>query len=83
MRESSRRAKKQRFSSTAAPNPDPVVVFVMRLFTAAAMADDGVLETDRAAAREEVRTRLGPIGFEVVLRGRKWDKENRGNGALP
>jgi len=59
----------------AAANPDPVVVFVMRLLAAAAVADDGVLGTNRAAARDDFRA--GPIRFEVVLRGRKWDKQNR------
>ena len=61
----------------AAADPDPVVVFVMRLLAAAAMADDGVLGTNRAAAREDFRVGLGPIGFEVELRGQKWDKQNR------
>jgi len=53
------------------------MIFVMRLFAPAAMADDGVLGTDRASAQDEVPASLGPIGFEVVLRGRKWDKQNR------
>lgn len=66
----------------AAPNPDPIVVFIVRLFAAAAMADDGIPGTDRAAAQDDFRARLSPIGFEVVLCRRKWDKENRDHGGL-
>ena len=46
------------------------------------MTDDGVLQTDRASAQDEFRTCLGPIGLEVVMRGRKWDNENRDHGGL-
>ena len=56
----------------ATANPDPIVLFIMCLFAAAAMADDRVLTTNRAAAQDEFRARLGPIGCEVVRRGRKW-----------
>jgi hypothetical protein len=66
----------------AAANSDPIVVFIMRLFAAAAMADDGVLGTNRASTQDDFGTRLGPIGFEVILLGRKWDGENRGQRAL-
>ena len=55
----------------AATNPDPIVVFIMRLFAPAAVTNDGVLQTKRAAARDGFRARLGPIRFEVALRGRK------------
>ena len=61
----------------AAANPDPIVVFIMRLFAAAAMADDGVLGTNRAAAQDDSRAGLSPVGVKVVLGGRKWDKQNR------
>lgn len=71
--------------TNAAPNPDPIMLLVMRLFAAAAVTDDGVLGANRAAAQDDFGPRLGPIGFEVVLRGRKWDKQNRSNEgfALP
>jgi len=68
--------------ATAAPDPDPIVMFIVRLFAAAAMADDGVLGTNRTAAQDDFRACLSPIGFEVVLRARKWDKENRDHGGL-
>ncbi len=53
------------------------MMLVMSLFAAAAMTDDGVLRANRASAQDNFRARLGPISFEVVLRGRKWDKQNR------
>ena len=83
-----RRERRQESERLAAPvaettaNPDPIMVFVMSLFAAAAMADDGVLETNRATAQYDFGARLGPIGFEVVLGGRKWDKQNRSNGGF-
>ena len=52
----------------AAANPDPVMVLIVRLFAAAAMTDDGVLQTDRALAQDDLRAGFGPIGFEVDLR---------------
>ena len=61
----------------AAANSDPIMLFIMRLFAAAAMTDDGVLGTNRAAAQDDFCAGLGPIDFEVVLRRRKWDKQNR------
>ena len=65
----------------AAANPDPIMVFIMGLFAAAPVTDDGVLHANRAATRNEFRARLGPIGFEVVLRGGKRDKQYRDCGA--
>jgi hypothetical protein len=45
------------------------MMLVMSLFAAATVTNDGVLQTDRASAQENFRHRLGPIGFEVVMRG--------------
>jgi len=55
----------------AAANPDPIMMFIMGLFAPAPVTDDGILHANRAATRNEFRARLGPIGFEVVLRGGK------------
>ena len=63
--------------ANAAANADPVMVFVMRLFAPPTVADNGVLQTHRALAKNDFLYCLGPIGFEVVLCSRKWDKENR------
>jgi len=59
------------------------MVFIVSLSAAAAMADDGILQTNRASAQDEFRTNLGPIGFEVPLRGRKRDKQNRIDAGFP
>jgi len=37
-------------STTAATNPDPIVMLVVRLFAAVPVANDRILFTDRAAA---------------------------------
>ena len=63
----------------AAANPNPIVVFIVRLLATAAVTNDGVLGADWATAQDDFAG-LGPIGFEVVLRGRKWDKQNRSKG---
>ena len=54
-----------------AANPDPIMVFIMSLFAPAPMTDDGILHANRAAAQNDFRARLGPIGFEVALGGGK------------
>src|SRR5579864_1077729 len=61
----------------AAANPDPIMVLIVRLFAAAAMTDDGILRANRAMAQDDLHAGLGPIGFEVELRRREWDKQNR------
>ena len=53
------------------------MALIVRLLAAAAMTDDGILSANRAMAQDDLHAGLGPIGFEVVLRGRKWDKQNR------
>jgi len=69
--------------ANTAPNSDPIVVFVMSLLVPAAVTDDGILGTNGAAAKDDFGACLGPIGFEVVSRGRKWDKENRDSRRVP
>ena len=58
--------------ANAAANPDPIMVLIVRLFAAAAMTDDGILSANRG-----LNAGLGPIGLEVELRRRGWDKQNR------
>jgi hypothetical protein len=70
IREGERRQERERLPAQiaeASADPDPIMMFVMSLFAAAAVTDDGVLHTDRASAQDDFRTRLGPIGFEVVM----------------
>ena len=61
----------------AAANPDPIMALIVRLFAAAAMTDDGIPRANRAMAQDDLLAGLGPIGFEVELRRREWDKQNR------
>jgi hypothetical protein len=41
------------------------------------MTNDGILRANRAMAQDDLHAGLGPIGFEVALRRREWDKQNR------
>ena len=66
----------------AAPNPNPVVMFIVRLLAAAPVADDRVAGTNGASPQDDLNAAFGPIGFELVGRGAKWDKENRGSRGL-
>jgi hypothetical protein len=43
------------------------MVFIMSLFAPAPVSDDRILHTNRAAAQNDMRARLGPIGCAVVL----------------
>ena len=48
------------------------------------MADDGIVLTNGALPQNDLGTADGPIGFQLVRRDGKWDKENRTLiGALP
>ena len=69
-----RRQEGEGFAATVAEtaaNPDPIVMLIMGLFAPAPMTDDGILHADRAVAHDAIRACLGPVGFEVVLRGGK------------
>ena len=52
----------------AAPDGDPVMVFVMRLFPPTAMTNDRILPASRAHANESFGASLRPIGFQLALR---------------
>jgi hypothetical protein len=54
------------------------MIFVVRLFLATPMADNRIAQTNRALTQDRSSTSFDPIGFEVELCSRKWDKENRG-----
>jgi hypothetical protein len=55
----------------AAPNRNPIVVFVMSLFATASMSDDRIAQTDRAVTQDRPASCLNLIGFKVVLCRRK------------
>jgi hypothetical protein len=63
--------------AATATDPDPVVVFIVGLLAAASMADDRIAFTNRASPQDDFRAVRGPLRFELVRRGRKWDKRNR------
>jgi hypothetical protein len=55
-------------SADAAPNVNPVMVFVMSLFAATTMTDDRIPRANRAAANDPFRASLRPIRFQLALR---------------
>jgi hypothetical protein len=54
---------------------NPIMMLIVRLFAAAAVADDRLPLTYRASPQDLVA--LLPLSFKLVRRPRKWDKENR------
>ena len=69
-------------SAKAAANLNSIMIWVMSLLAPAAMADDRMAQANRASAQHDFCSCLRPVGLEVVVRGRKWDKENRDHGGL-
>ena len=63
--------------AAAAADANPVVMFVVCLLAAVSMADDRILFTNGALPQNSFGTAGGPIGFQLVRRNRKWDKQNR------
>jgi hypothetical protein len=57
-------------NAEAAPNLNPVMIFVTSLFAPATMADNRITQTNRALAKDCPSTSFDPVGFEVVLRSR-------------
>jgi hypothetical protein len=64
-------------TGAATATDDPVVVFIVGLLAAASMADDRIAFTNRASPQDDFRAVRGPFRFELVRRGRKWDKRKR------
>ena len=63
----------------SASDPNPVVMFIVGLLATATVANDGIAFANRASPQHDLVAVSSPIGFELVWRGRKWDKENRGS----
>jgi hypothetical protein len=63
----------------AASNPNPVVMLVVRLLAATTVTDDRIAFANRASPQHDVLAVASPVSFELVQRGRKWDKKNRGS----
>jgi hypothetical protein len=66
----------------SAPDENPIMIFVVSLFAAAAMADDRIAFTSWASPQNNPGASGGPIGFRVVLPGGKWDNKNRSKWGL-
>jgi hypothetical protein len=66
----------------SASNPNPVVMFIVRLLAAATVTDDGIAFANRTSAQHDPFGIASPIGFELVRRSRKWDKKNRRSSGL-
>lgn len=71
-------------ATVAAPatDPDPIVMLIVGLLAAAAVANDRIAFTNGAAPQDHLGAFFGPIGFELVRRGGKWDKKNRRSSGL-
>ena len=69
-------------TAATAPNPDPVVVCIVRLLAATSVPDDQVASTNRASPQDGFGAVRRPIGFQLVWRDRKWDKQNRTSSGL-
>ena len=64
----------------AAPDLNPVMMFIVSLLAPAAVANDRVAITNRASSQYDGAPFCGPASFRVALPIGKWDKENRSNG---
>jgi len=69
VRERKRREESEGLTATgavAAPDPNPVVMFIVRLLAPATVTDDGIAFANRASPQDELIAVCGPIGFELV-----------------
>ena len=85
VREGKRRQKGECLSATAAVTAtdlDPVVMLIVRLLAAATVPDDRIVFTNGASPQDDFGAVYGPVGFELVRRCGKWDKENRSSLGL-
>jgi hypothetical protein len=53
------------------------VILIVRLLAAASVADDRIAFASGTSPQNNLGTARGPIRFELVRWGRKWDKQNR------
>jgi hypothetical protein len=50
----------------AASDPNPVVVFVVRLLATASVANDRIAFTNRASPQDDLVAVFSPVGFQLV-----------------
>jgi hypothetical protein len=67
----------------ATSDPNPIVMFIVRLLAPATVTDDGIAFANRASPQHNLLAVASPIGFDLVWRGRKWDKKNRSSWGPP
>jgi hypothetical protein len=63
--------------AATATDLNPVVILIVSLLAAASVADNRTTFTNGALRQDDLIAVSGPVSFEVVRRGKKWDKENR------
>jgi hypothetical protein len=63
--------------AAATPNPDPVVMLIVRLLAAMPVPNDRIALTDRTKAYDDLVAVVGPAGSKLLQPGRHWDKEDR------
>jgi hypothetical protein len=63
--------------AATATDANPVVMLIVSLLAAASVTDDRIAFTNGASPQNTFGTACSPIGFELVRRDGKWDKENR------
>ena len=63
--------------AAAAADANPVIMFVVCLLATAPMADNRIVLTNRTLPENGFGAAGSPIGFQLVRRDGKWDKENR------
>jgi hypothetical protein len=57
-------------------------MLIVRLLAAPSVADDRIVFASGASPQNDLGTARGPIRFELVWRGGKWDKQNRSVSGL-
>ena len=63
--------------AAATPNPNPVVMLVVRLLAAMPVPNNRIALTDRTQAYDHPVTVVGPARSKLLQPGRHWDKEDR------
>jgi hypothetical protein len=59
------------------PNPDPVVILVVRLLAATPVPNNRIALADRTQAYDDLVAVVGPARSKLLQPGRHWDKEDR------
>jgi hypothetical protein len=63
--------------AAATPNPDPVVMLVVRLLATMTVPNNRIALTNRTQAYDDLVAVVGPAHSKLRQPGRHWDKEDR------